>query len=243
MSAMLFENLNLCLIIFLHKFFLQFSMSLSVFSIPLSPCPPLSFSLSLSHYSSLLLHPVSMLLSCKYHVPMYFFVCANCASIHMTRPLDRFVDFNKYLFNLIKFLSPQSSRPSPDSDIPVIRVPKALQNKVQTIQQGQKRGPVKLKGRIFTARPGTEIISSKNKEYNHYLNQTYEKLSPPKLTSQGWKSSRSKGDYFTILAYKGVSGYYCRRNVSITYMYMAALSRFAIVTSNFLSASVTTSLS
>ncbi|XP_030855393.1 probable ATP-dependent RNA helicase DDX28 [Strongylocentrotus purpuratus] len=96
-----------------------------------------------------------------------------------------------------------SSRPSPDSDIPVIRVPKALQNKVQTIQQGQKRGPVKLKGRIFTARPGTEIISSKNKEYNHYLNQTYEKLSPPKLTSQGWKSSRSRGDYFTILAYKG----------------------------------------
>ena len=51
-----------------------------------------------------------------------------------------------------------------------------MQKKVHDIQE--RRGPVKWKGRIFTARPGTEIISSKRKEFNHYLNQAYDQIHP-----------------------------------------------------------------
>nr|XP_054758557.1 probable ATP-dependent RNA helicase DDX28 [Lytechinus pictus] len=118
-------------------------------------------------------------------------VCARC-----TLRFHKLICYTRYY--PVSFMS---TRPSPD--IPIIRIPKALQKKVQTIQKGQRKGPIKWKGMIFTARPGTEIISSKRKEYNHYLNQTYQKLSPPKLASQGWKSSKSRGDYFNILAYKG----------------------------------------
>ncbi|XP_071486450.1 probable ATP-dependent RNA helicase DDX28 [Diadema antillarum] len=94
-----------------------------------------------------------------------------------------------------------ASASTPEADLPVIRVPRAMQQKVQDLQQRKK--PLRWRGRIFTARPGKEIITSKRKEFTHYLNQSYDKFSPPKLASQGWKHSKARGDYFTIVAYKG----------------------------------------
>ena len=53
--------------------------------------------------------------------------------------------------------------------------------------------------------PGPLIISCKRKEFNHYKGQTYSNFSPDHLASSGWKHYKSKGDYFTINAYRSVS--------------------------------------
>jgi len=49
------------------------------------------------------------------------------------------------------------------------------------------------------------LISCKKKKFNHHIGQTYKNLSVEDLASGGWKSSRSKSDYFTINAFKSVS--------------------------------------
>ena len=51
---------------------------------------------------------------------------------------------------------------------------------------------------------GPVIISCKRKEFNHFHGQTYSEFSPQQLASGGWKHRQSKGDYFTINAYKSV---------------------------------------
>ncbi|XP_071962338.1 probable ATP-dependent RNA helicase DDX28 [Antedon mediterranea] len=87
----------------------------------------------------------------------------------------------------------------------VIRIPRNLAKGIDKLKTG--KGPVKWKGRVFTAKPGKEIISAKRKEFNHYMNQKYDKFAQPKLASHGWKHKKSKGDYFTILAYKSNPSY------------------------------------
>ena len=89
---------------------------------------------------------------------------------------------------------------------PVIKVPKGLSQKLESLQSHDKSdGPIRFKGRIFTTRPGKLLISAKRKEFNFYQNQKYDKFKPPGLASGGWTHKKSIGDYFTILAYKGVS--------------------------------------
>lgn len=128
-------------------------------------------------------------------------MCARCVLRFKSLTGEPFQDAHQRSILLFRAAS---SRPSSESDLPVIRVPKAMQKKVQDLEHRNKKGgPTKWRGRIFTARPGTEIISSKRKELNHYLNQTYDKFTPPQLASHGWKHSRARGDHFTLLAYKG----------------------------------------
>ncbi|KPI92959.1 putative ATP-dependent RNA helicase DDX28 [Papilio xuthus] len=51
---------------------------------------------------------------------------------------------------------------------------------------------------IQQAKKKLPIISCKRPEYNHYEGQTYRKFDGIKLASQGWLSSKSKNDHFTI---------------------------------------------
>lgn len=43
-----------------------------------------------------------------------------------------------------------------------------------------------------------QIITCKNKKFNYHKGQTFPKFLPLPLASEGWSSSKSKGDFFTI---------------------------------------------
>ncbi|XP_033101138.1 probable ATP-dependent RNA helicase DDX28 [Anneissia japonica] len=87
----------------------------------------------------------------------------------------------------------------------VIRVPRKLAKKIENVKK--EGGQLTWGGRVFSSKPGKEIISAKRKEFNHYMNQKYDKFNPPKLASHGWKHRKSKGDYFTILAHRSNPSY------------------------------------
>ena len=108
-----------------------------------------------------------------------------------------------YLFIYFSWFLQSSAAFVHSSSETVIKVPKGLTRKLEAIQS--REGPIKFKGRIFTARPGKLLISAKRKEFNYYQNQKYDKFKPLALASGGWKHKKSVGDYFTILAFKGVS--------------------------------------
>ncbi|KAJ8019641.1 putative ATP-dependent RNA helicase DDX28 [Holothuria leucospilota] len=89
-------------------------------------------------------------------------------------------------------------------DVPVIKVPKRLEKRVEEIRRmKESEGEFQWQGRVFNARPGKELISAKRKEFNYYQNQLFRTSVPQKLASHGWKHRKSRGDFFTLLAYRG----------------------------------------
>ncbi|KAI1890122.1 hypothetical protein AGOR_G00170370 [Albula goreensis] len=76
----------------------------------------------------------------------------------------------------------------------VIRVPRRTQEYIENIKQMKSKKFEK----VNTVRPGKLLISSKNPQLNQSAGYTLGKFEEPALASQGWKHSKSFGDYFTI---------------------------------------------
>ncbi|XP_053347500.1 probable ATP-dependent RNA helicase DDX28 [Clarias gariepinus] len=76
----------------------------------------------------------------------------------------------------------------------IIRVPRRMQERVDSVKQ-VKRTNV---GKVATVKAGRLLIKSKNPVLNQSVAYTLGKFEEPVLTSKGWKSNKSFGDYFTI---------------------------------------------
>uniref|UniRef100_A0A3Q3N3M6 DEAD (Asp-Glu-Ala-Asp) box polypeptide 28 n=1 Tax=Mastacembelus armatus TaxID=205130 RepID=A0A3Q3N3M6_9TELE len=77
-------------------------------------------------------------------------------------------------------------------DTAVIRVPRSLEKRVETLKQ--TRG----KNQIRTIRAGKLLIQSRNPDRNQSAGYVLGKFEEPVLCSRGWKHNKSLGDYFTI---------------------------------------------
>ncbi|EFB14381.1 hypothetical protein PANDA_022388, partial [Ailuropoda melanoleuca] len=76
----------------------------------------------------------------------------------------------------------------PDEPLPVVRIPRALQR-----QSGRRSSP-----RLALARPGPLLISARRPELNQPARLTLGRWERAPLASRGWKSRRSRRDYFSI---------------------------------------------
>ncbi|KAF0043386.1 probable ATP-dependent RNA helicase DDX28 [Scophthalmus maximus] len=86
----------------------------------------------------------------------------------------------------------QSAAASSSSEPVVIRVPRHLQKRVESVKQ--TRGRTK----INTIRAGRLLIQSKNPDLNQSAGYLLGKFEQPRLSSNGWKHPKSFGDYFTV---------------------------------------------
>uniref|UniRef100_A0A8D3A1M8 RNA helicase n=1 Tax=Scophthalmus maximus TaxID=52904 RepID=A0A8D3A1M8_SCOMX len=90
-------------------------------------------------------------------------------------------------------LSTSGMRSASSSSEPVvIRVPRHLQKRVESVKQ--TRGRTK----INTIRAGRLLIQSKNPDLNQSAGYLLGKFEQPRLSSNGWKHPKSFGDYFTV---------------------------------------------
>ncbi|XP_072031223.1 probable ATP-dependent RNA helicase DDX28 [Amphiura filiformis] len=129
--------------------------------------------------------------------------CVSCGLLHVCQAAANPRILGHKTHQQILFYVTSAGHQKPTSET-VIKVPKGLATKLESFQQqSTNKGPIKWKGKIFTARPGKLLLSAKRKEFNFYQHQKYDKFKPPMLASGGWKHKKSAGDYFTILAYKG----------------------------------------
>ncbi|KAM9408744.1 putative ATP-dependent RNA helicase DDX28 [Pholidichthys leucotaenia] len=76
--------------------------------------------------------------------------------------------------------------------IEVIRVPRSQQRRVENVKQARD------KNKISTVKAGKLLIQCKNPVFNQSAGYVLGKFEQPTLCSQGWKHSKSFGDYFTI---------------------------------------------
>lgn len=76
----------------------------------------------------------------------------------------------------------------------VIRIPRRMQERVESIKQVQSKKTNKLP----TVKAGRLLIKSKNPQMNQSVSYTLGKFEQPLLASMGWKSKEALGDYFTI---------------------------------------------
>lgn len=84
-------------------------------------------------------------------------------------------------------------------DTTVIRVPRNLQKRVDTVKQ--TRG----KNKISTTKAGKLLIQSRNPSRNQSAGYILGKFEQPTLCSKGWKHNKSLGDHFTINNVKSVA--------------------------------------
>ncbi|XP_061621753.1 probable ATP-dependent RNA helicase DDX28 [Phyllopteryx taeniolatus] len=92
-----------------------------------------------------------------------------------------------------------SACPASPEKIPVIRVPRSVQNRVENVKQ--TRG----KNNINTSKAGKLLIQSRNASLNQSVGYTHGKFEQPTLCSKGWKHKKSFGDYFTVNNIKSVA--------------------------------------
>ncbi|XP_061557538.1 probable ATP-dependent RNA helicase DDX28 [Phycodurus eques] len=92
-----------------------------------------------------------------------------------------------------------SACPASPEKIPVIRVPRSVQNRVENVKQ--TRG----KNNINTSKAGKLLIQSRNSSLNQSVGYTHGKFEQPTLCSKGWKHKKSFGDYFTVNNIKSVA--------------------------------------
>lgn len=76
----------------------------------------------------------------------------------------------------------------------VIRIPRPMQEHIENVKHMQS----KKFDRLPTVKPGRLLIKSKNPQLNQSVGYTLGKFEQPVLTSKGWKSNKSLGDYFSI---------------------------------------------
>ncbi len=76
----------------------------------------------------------------------------------------------------------------------VIRIPRRMQESIENIKQMQS----KKFGKLPTVKPGRLLIKCKNPQLNQSVGYTLGKFEQPVLTSKGWKSNNTLGDYFSI---------------------------------------------
>ncbi|XP_026350843.1 probable ATP-dependent RNA helicase DDX28 [Ursus arctos] len=81
----------------------------------------------------------------------------------------------------------------PDEPLPVVRIPRALQRRQEQRQSGRRSSP-----RLVLARPGPLLISARRPELNQPVRLTLGRWERAPLASRGWKSRRSRRDYFSI---------------------------------------------
>ncbi|KAJ0047297.1 hypothetical protein NL108_004540 [Boleophthalmus pectinirostris] len=86
-------------------------------------------------------------------------------------------------------------------EMPVIRVPKYLQNRVESVKVigGQNN--------IHNVKAGRLLIQSKNPTLNQSAAYIFGKFEKPVLCSKGWKHNKSYGDYFAINKTRSVAPY------------------------------------
>lgn len=77
-------------------------------------------------------------------------------------------------------------------DTTVIRVPRNMQKRVDTVKQ--TRG----KNKISTIKAGKLLIQSRDPSRNQSAGYVFGKFEQPTLCSKGWKHNKSFGDHFTI---------------------------------------------
>ncbi|XP_077451202.1 putative ATP-dependent RNA helicase DDX28 [Stigmatopora argus] len=82
--------------------------------------------------------------------------------------------------------------PASSEQIPVIRVPRSVQNRVENVKQTRKITPIR------TSKAGKLLIQGRNASLNQSVGYTHGKFEVPTLCSKGWKHNKSFGDYFTI---------------------------------------------
>lgn len=76
----------------------------------------------------------------------------------------------------------------------IIRVPRRMQERIDNVKQVKRKNLHK----VTTVRAGKLLIKSRNPLLNQSVSYTLGKFDEPVLTSKGWKSNKSFGDYFTI---------------------------------------------
>ncbi|XP_077374305.1 putative ATP-dependent RNA helicase DDX28 isoform X3 [Festucalex cinctus] len=84
-------------------------------------------------------------------------------------------------------------------EIPVIRVPRSTQNRIENVKQTRGRN------NINTSKAGKLLIQSRNASLNQSAGYTHGKFDEPTLCSKGWKHKKSFGDYFTVNNIKSVA--------------------------------------
>lgn len=77
-------------------------------------------------------------------------------------------------------------------NIPVIRVPRNLQKRIDTVKE------IRGKDKINTIKAGKLLIQSRNPSRNQSAGYILGKFEQPTLCSKGWKHKKSFGDHFTI---------------------------------------------
>ncbi|CAG02346.1 unnamed protein product, partial [Tetraodon nigroviridis] len=102
----------------------------------------------------------------------------------------------------------------------VIRVPRNLQKRVDTVQQ--TRG----KNKISTIKAGKLLIQSRNPSLNQSAGYILGKFEQPALCSKGWKHNKSFGDHFTINNVAAVAPFVVQRDTDqLTFQQAAPLQR------------------
>ncbi|XP_006010709.1 probable ATP-dependent RNA helicase DDX28 [Latimeria chalumnae] len=76
----------------------------------------------------------------------------------------------------------------------VIRVPRNLQRRADSLRQLQKSEPLRFR----PSRPGRLLIACRRPAANQTLGYTCGKFEGPSLASKGWKHRKAFGDYFVI---------------------------------------------
>ncbi|XP_057700778.1 probable ATP-dependent RNA helicase DDX28 [Corythoichthys intestinalis] len=89
--------------------------------------------------------------------------------------------------------------PASAEGIPVIRVPRSVQNRVENVKQ------TRVINKISTSKAGKLLIQGRNASLNQSVGYTHGKFDVPTLCSKGWKHKKSFGDYFTVNNIKSVA--------------------------------------
>lgn len=76
----------------------------------------------------------------------------------------------------------------------IIRIPRLMQERIDNVKQVKRKNLDK----VATVKAGKLLIKSKNPLLNQSTSYTLGKFEEPVLASNGWKSNKSFGDYFTI---------------------------------------------
>lgn len=90
-------------------------------------------------------------------------------------------------------------------EVPIIRVPKYMQRRVETVKE------IRGKNVVRNVRAGRLLIQSKDPNLNQTVAHTFGKFEKPLLCSKGWKHSKSFGDHFTINKIRSVAPYVADR--------------------------------
>ncbi|CAL9701941.1 unnamed protein product [Knipowitschia caucasica] len=86
-------------------------------------------------------------------------------------------------------------------ELPVIRVPKYMQKRVDSIRE------IGGKINVHNVKAGRMLILSKNPNLSQSAAYSYGKFEKPILCTKGWKHNKSFGDYFTINKSRSVAPY------------------------------------